>query len=91
VHHRHALEELLLVRIAELDGTALLHELARLGVPAGAVRSVGEALGHESAQGMLLPAPSRQFPYQGVRTVAFRSSTWPLAAQLAAPPALPPP
>jgi crotonobetainyl-CoA:carnitine CoA-transferase CaiB-like acyl-CoA transferase len=88
VRHRAALEELLLVRIAELDGTALLHELARLGVPAGAVRSVGEALAHESAQGMLLPSQSRQFPYQGLRTVAFRSNGWPLAAHLAEPPRL---
>jgi len=88
VRHHYALEELLLVRIAELNGAALLHELARLGVPAGAVRSVGEALAHTSAQPMLLPAPSREFPYQGLRTVAFRSSTWPAAAHLAAPPAL---
>lgn len=88
VRHRHALEELLLVRIAELNGTALLHELTRLGVPAGAVRSVGEALAHESAQGMLLPAPGGAFPYLGLRTVAFRSSSWPLAAHLAAPPPL---
>jgi crotonobetainyl-CoA:carnitine CoA-transferase CaiB-like acyl-CoA transferase len=88
VRHRHALEELLLVRIAELNGTALLHELARLGVPAGAVRSVGEALAHESAQGMRLPAPGGASPYQGLRTVAFRSSAWPLAAQLSPPPPL---
>jgi len=88
VRHRAALEELLLMRIAELNGAALLHELARLGVPAGAVRSVGEALAHDSAQPMLLPAPSRQFPYQGLRTVAFRSNTWPVAAQLSAPPPL---
>ncbi|MDO7883914.1 CaiB/BaiF CoA transferase family protein [Hymenobacter cheonanensis] len=88
VRHRAALEELLLVRIAELNGTALLHELARLGVPAGAVRSVGEALAHDSAQGMLLPAPGGQFPYQGLRTVAFRSSTWPLATHLTEPPPL---
>jgi len=88
VRHRHALEELLLVRIAELNGTALLHELVRLGVPAGAVRSAGEALAHESAQGMLLPAPGGAFPYQGLRTVAFRSTAWPRAAQLSAPPPL---
>jgi len=88
VRHRAALEELLLMRIAELNGAALLHELGRLGVPAGAVRSVGEALAPESAQGMLLPAPSRQFPYQGLRTVAFRSSTWSQVAGLAAPPSL---
>jgi crotonobetainyl-CoA:carnitine CoA-transferase CaiB-like acyl-CoA transferase len=88
VRHRAALEELLLVRIAELDGTALLHELARLGVPAGAVRSVGEALSHESARAMLLPAQAPQFPYDGLRTVAFRSSEWPVATRLPEPPEL---
>ena len=89
VRHRAALEELLLVRIAELNGTALLHELDRLGVPAGAVRSVGEALSHESARAMLLPAQASQFPYDGLRTVAFRSSEWPVAPRLSAPPELP--
>jgi crotonobetainyl-CoA:carnitine CoA-transferase CaiB-like acyl-CoA transferase len=89
VRHRAALEELLLVRIAELQGAALLHELARLGVPAGAVRSVGEALSHESARAMLLPGARPHFPYAGLRTVAFRSSAWPVAAQLSVPPALP--
>lgn len=88
VCHRAALEELLLVRIAELNGAALLHELARLGVPAGAVRSVGEALGHESAQAMLLPPQALQFPYAGLRTVAFRSSEWPVVSQLTSPPGL---
>lgn len=88
VRHRQALEELLLVRIAELNGAALLHELARLGVPAGAVRTVGEALSHESAQAMLLPPQGPQFPYAGLRTVAFRSSAWPAAAGLAPPPEL---
>ncbi|MDJ0366958.1 CoA transferase [Hymenobacter sp. H14-R3] len=86
VRHRAALEELLLVRIAELNGAALLHELARLGVPAGAVRSVGEALSQEAAQPMLLPPGPPQFPYPGLRTVAFRSSAWPVAAALSAPP-----
>lgn len=89
VRHRAALEELLLVRIAELNGTALLHELARLGVPAGAVRSVGEALSQEAAQPMLLPPVLPQFPYSGLRTVAFRSSAWPVAAALSAPPEQP--
>jgi crotonobetainyl-CoA:carnitine CoA-transferase CaiB-like acyl-CoA transferase len=88
VRHRAALEELLLVRIAELNGTALLHELARLGVPAGAVRSVGEALSHESARAMLLPAQAPQFPYDGLRTVAFRSSEWQVATRLPEPPEL---
>ena len=86
VRHRVALEELLLMRIAELNGTALLHELARLGVPAGAVRSVGEALGQEAAQAMLLPPAPPQFPYPGLRTVAFRSSAWSVVMALNAPP-----
>ena len=89
VRHRAALEELLLVRIAELNGAALLHELARLRVPAGAVRSVGEALGQDAAQAMLLPPVPPQFPYAGLRTVAFRSSAWPVAGGLGAPPELP--
>lgn len=88
VRHRQALEELLLVRIAELNGAALLHELARLGVPAGAVRSVGEALDQEAARAMLLP-PAADFSYPGLRTVAFRSSAWPIAATLLPPPPLP--
>jgi len=86
VRHRAALEELLLVRIAELNGWALLHELARLGVPAGAVRTVGEALSTDIAEAMLLPPAGPQFPHAGVRTVAFRSSAWPVAAGLSAPP-----
>ncbi|AMR29566.1 carnitine dehydratase [Hymenobacter psoromatis] len=88
VRHRQALEELLLVRIAELNGAALLHELARLGVPAGAVRSVGEALDQDAARAMLLP-PAAAFPYPGLRTVAFRSSAWPTAATLLPPSPLP--
>lgn len=88
VQHRAALEELLLVRIAELNGWALLHELARLGVPAGAVRTVGEALTTDLAQAMLLPPASPQFPYAGLRTVAFRSSAWPVVGGLSAPPEL---
>ncbi len=87
VRHRLALEELLSQRIGELSGGALLHELSRLGVPAGAVRTVGEALSHDSAQPMLLPAPA-DFPYPGLRTVAFRSDQWPLTISLNAPPEL---
>ncbi|WP_460503568.1 CaiB/BaiF CoA transferase family protein, partial [Hymenobacter agri] len=41
VVHRTALEELLTGRIAEVDGDALLAELERRAVPAGAVRPVG--------------------------------------------------
>ena len=91
VRHRAALEELLLVRVAELNGWALLHELTRLGVPAGAVRSVGEALDMEQAQAMRLPAQPPQFPYPGLRTVAFRSAGWGVAEALPAPPPLPGP
>ena len=87
VRHRPALEELLLVRVAELNGAALLPELARLGVPAGAVRSVGEALSQEAAQAMLLP-PAAAYPHPGLRTVAFRSSAWPVAPTLLPPPSL---
>lgn len=89
VRHRHALEELLLLRIAELNGWALLHELARLGVPAGAVRSVGEALDMAQARPMLLPAQFPAFPYAGLRTVAFRALGWGRADELPAPPAWP--
>ncbi|NML65326.1 CoA transferase [Hymenobacter sp. RP-2-7] len=88
VRHRPALHELLLTRIAELNGWALLHELARLGVPAGAVRSVGEALDMEQAQAMLLPPQASEFPYAGLRTVAFRSSAWGVAEALSPPPPL---
>ncbi|WP_242434710.1 CaiB/BaiF CoA transferase family protein [Hymenobacter amundsenii] len=87
VAHRQELEDQLRVRLAELDGPALLHELAQRAVPAGAVRSVGEALAQPAAQPMLLP-PTPTFPHSGLRTVAFRSTTWPVAASLAGPPAL---
>ena len=86
VAHRAALESLLAARIATVDGDALLAELARRAVPAGAVRSVGEALAQPSAQAMLLPAAAGIGA--GLRTVAFRSSTWPVVARLSAPPAL---
>ena len=86
VQHRAALEALLRDRLAELSGAGLLHELARLGVPAGAVRSVGEALSQPAAQAMLLPPQPPAFPYPGLRTVAFRSSAWSVAAELGAPP-----
>ena len=87
VTHRTTLEPLLRERIAEISGTCLLAELERRAVPAGAVRTVGEALRQESAQGMLLPAQP-EFPHPGVRTVAFRSPGWPVAAVVAAPPPL---
>ncbi|TYZ07442.1 CoA transferase [Hymenobacter lutimineralis] len=87
VAHRAELEELLRARIAEVKGQALLAELGQLAVPAGAVRTVGEALGHPSAQAMLLPA-TPEFAHQGLRTVAFRSPAWPTAAVLPAPPPL---
>ncbi|WP_375419352.1 CaiB/BaiF CoA transferase family protein [uncultured Hymenobacter sp.] len=90
VAHRAALEELLRERIQELSGAGLLHELARLAVPAGAVRTVGEALTQASAQAMLLP-PAAGFPYAGLRTVAFRAAGWGVAGALSGPPPLPSP
>jgi crotonobetainyl-CoA:carnitine CoA-transferase CaiB-like acyl-CoA transferase len=86
VAHRAALENLLTERIAEVDGEALLAELERRTVPAGAVRSVGEALAHASAAPMLLPGAAAG--PAGLRTVAFRSPQWPVVAQLSVPPAL---
>ena len=87
VAQRTELEQLLRERIAEVSGAQLLQELERRAVPAGAVRTVGEALTHESAREMLLPA-TVDFPHAGLRTVAFRSNQWPLAEHLIAPPAL---
>ncbi|GAA4035817.1 CaiB/BaiF CoA-transferase family protein [Hymenobacter glaciei] len=86
VAHRAELESLLTECIAAVDGDVLLAELERSTVPAGAVRSVGEALRLPSAAGMLLPAVGTSAA--GLRTVAFRSPHWPVAAQLGAPPAL---
>ena len=86
VAHRAALEALLTERLAEVPGDELLAELERRAVPAGAVRAVGEALRLPSAAGMLLPAQGAS--PAGLRTVAFRSPQWPVAAQLSAPPAL---
>ena len=85
VAHRAELENLLTETIAAVAGDALLADLERRAVPAGAVRSVGEALAQASAQEMLLPGASCQV---GLRTVAFRSSQWPVVARLSAPPAL---
>ena len=85
VAHRLELEALLTQRIAAVAGEALLAELERRGVPAGAVRSVGEALREPSAQAMLLPVAGTR---AGLRTVAFRSSAWPTMNLLSAPPAL---
>ena len=89
VAHREELEALLSERIATRDGNGLLAELERRAVPAGAVRTVGEALAHPSAAAMLLPGagPLRA----GLRTVAFRSPQWPVAPGLSAPPGLEPP
>lgn len=86
VAHRTVLEALLTTRIAEVDGDALLADLERRTVPAGAVRPVGEALAQPSAAGMLLPAAGAG--PRGLRTVAFRSPQWPVVAGLGAPPAL---
>ncbi len=88
VTHRTELEQLVRERIAAVNGAALLQALEQRTVPAGAVRTVGEALSHESAREMLLP-PTSEFPYPGLRTVAFRSTSWPVAERLSAPPALP--
>ncbi|ALD20433.1 CaiB/BaiF CoA transferase family protein [Hymenobacter sp. DG25A] len=87
VAHRAALEQRLLERIAAISGAELLRELEKRAVPAGAVRTVGEALALESAQRMLLPATA-EFPYAGLRTVAFQSPAWPVAPALSAPPHL---
>ena len=85
VVHRAELEALLTERIATVDGDALLVEMERRVVPAGAVRSVGEALRHPSAQPMRLPAAGLG---AGLRTVAFRSPAWAVMGQLSPPPAL---
>ena len=87
VTHRAALEILLTDRIAAVDGAALLADLERRTVPAGAVRTVGEALALGSAADMLLP-PATNFAHAGLRTVAFRSPQWEVIAALDAPPAL---
>ncbi|MBO2008200.1 CoA transferase [Siccationidurans soli] len=86
VTHRAELEALLTERIAEVNGDELLAELERRAVPAGAVRSVGEALAQPSAQAMLLPGAGGL--RAGLRTVAFYSTGWAAAAQLVAPPTL---
>ncbi|MDO7853749.1 CaiB/BaiF CoA transferase family protein [Hymenobacter convexus] len=86
VAHRLELEEMLTQRIAEVSGVKLLAELERRAVPAGAVRTVGEALVQPSAQPMLLPGADGL--RAGLRTVAFRSPQWRAAATLSAPPGL---
>ncbi|WP_046246216.1 CaiB/BaiF CoA transferase family protein [Hymenobacter terrenus] len=86
VAHRAELEALLAERIAAVDGDELLIELERRAVPAGAVRSVGEALAQPAAQPMLLPAAGNI--RAGLRTVAFRSPEWPVVTRLSAPPGL---
>jgi crotonobetainyl-CoA:carnitine CoA-transferase CaiB-like acyl-CoA transferase len=87
VRHRTELETLLTTCIAGMSGDELLADLERRAVPAGAVRTVGEALAHPSAAAMLLPGAGGIGA--GLRTVAFRSPEWEVAAALSAPPALP--
>ena len=87
VRHRAALEALLAESIAAANADELLAELERRAVPAGAVRTVGQALAHPSAQPMLLPV-AETVGYAGLRTVAFRSPQWPPVAELGAPPEL---
>lgn len=87
VRHRAALEALLRERIGEVSGVALLAALEAAAVPAGAVRTAGEALSQPAAAAMLLPATA-EFPHPGLRTVAFRSPQWATAAGLPAPPRL---
>ncbi|MBH8556410.1 CaiB/BaiF CoA transferase family protein [Hymenobacter negativus] len=86
VAHRPELEAMLTAAIASVSGDELLAELERRAVPAGAVRTVGEALRHPSARPMLLPGASPGM--QGLRTVAFRSPQWAVASQLSTPPGL---
>ncbi|MBU6121169.1 CaiB/BaiF CoA transferase family protein [Hymenobacter siberiensis] len=86
VAHRAELENKLTEAITVADGDALLADLERRAVPAGAVRSVGEALRQPSAAAMLLPVVGAG--PAGLRTVAFRSSQWPEVVELSAPPAL---
>jgi crotonobetainyl-CoA:carnitine CoA-transferase CaiB-like acyl-CoA transferase len=87
VTHRAELEELLSKRIGEVSGEKLLHALESQAVPAGAVRTVGEALKSESAERMILP-PTADFPHSGLRTVAFQSNTWRPVLALTEPPHL---
>lgn len=86
VAHRTELEALLTARIAAVDGDELLVGLERRAVPAGAVRTVGEALVQPSARAMLLPGA--EGVGAGLRTVAFGSSTWGCVRHLSAPPVL---
>ncbi|QIL77950.1 CoA transferase [Hymenobacter sp. HDW8] len=87
VANRTVLEELLRQRIGQVNGDKLLQTLEKQAVPAGAVRTVGEALQHASAARMILP-PTADFPHPGLRTVAFQSYTWQCAAALTSPPHL---
>ncbi|MDO7875697.1 CoA transferase [Hymenobacter sp. ASUV-10] len=87
VAHRAELEAMLTERIAQVSGAKLLAELVRRAVPAGAVRTVGEALRQPNAQAQLLPsAPG--FPPAGLRTVAFHAAAWERVSELTPPPAL---
>jgi crotonobetainyl-CoA:carnitine CoA-transferase CaiB-like acyl-CoA transferase len=87
VQNRTELEGLLVARIAEVNGEALLAELERRAVPAGAVRTAGEALSQPQAAIMLLPATA-EFQHPGLRTVAFRSFQWATTEVLSSPPSL---
>lgn len=87
VRHRADLEALLTGRVGEVSGAQLLAKLEAAAVPAGAVRSVDEALRQPAARAMLLP-PAAGFAHPGLRTVAFRSPQWATAAALPPPPGL---
>jgi crotonobetainyl-CoA:carnitine CoA-transferase CaiB-like acyl-CoA transferase len=87
VQHREALHERLRQAIGATHREALLNQLHRAGVPAGAVRSVPDVCSRPETAPYLLP-DAQQRP-RGLRTVAFRTQQTSVMDTLSEPPPLP--
>lgn len=86
VRHRATLNPILKGLVGALDGTALLAELEKRHVPAGAVRDVAQALAAPEAAPLLLRDADAKAG--GVRTAVFRLDGQELQLPLNPPPGL---
>ncbi len=86
VQHRADLNPLLAEKVGSLDGIALLAELEKRHVPAGAVRDVAQALATPEAAPLLLRDATGKAG--GVRTAVFQLDGAPMQWPLSPPPSL---
>jgi crotonobetainyl-CoA:carnitine CoA-transferase CaiB-like acyl-CoA transferase len=86
VINREALQADLAHRISAFTKSDLLEQLQKRQVPAGAIHDLREVMGLAAAENLMLQAQnSEDFPFRGLRTVAFRSPAQP-AVPIPAPP-----